>query len=225
MIECSQVQAALSARCDGEQTGVPDDIVDAHVSGCAECQAYAEKIELLCGALRFGSGGRVADVGTPPDLSEAILAGIEPQRRHIATTHAVGLAFSRVGLSILGCAYIGWAIILLGQTSHLATEDEQAASLLVDAAAVRLALAFGLFFATWRPSATSGLLPVYGALWAFSFGFATREVVLGFASTQDILGLFLLFISVLLMLSTWLHCIGFATISRAWKTVTAQPTA
>ena len=29
MIDCARVQAALSARLDGEDTGVPDDVVDA----------------------------------------------------------------------------------------------------------------------------------------------------------------------------------------------------
>ncbi|MDO4685256.1 MAG: zf-HC2 domain-containing protein [Corynebacterium sp.] len=223
MISCSQVQAALSARCDGERTGVPDDVVEAHLSGCAECRAYAEKVAALHEALRASGQSGQQMLGPAPDLSEAILAGIEPQRRKVAATHTLGLVFSRVGLGVVGFAYIGWAIMLLGKTGSIPADDEHTAGLLVDAAAVRLALAFGLLYASWRPTATSGLLPVYGALWAFSFGFATREVVLGFASTQDIFGLALLLVSVVVMLSTWLHCVGFATLHRAWQTVTAQP--
>ena len=43
MIDCARVQAALSARLDGEDKGVPDDVVDAHLSGCVECQAFFEQ--------------------------------------------------------------------------------------------------------------------------------------------------------------------------------------
>ncbi|WP_246118282.1 zf-HC2 domain-containing protein [Corynebacterium canis] len=215
------MQAALSARCDGERTGMPDDVIDAHVSGCPECQAFADNIERFSRSLRIGEARD--SIGAAPDLSAVILADVEPQRRRQATSHALGLAFSRIGLALAGLAYVGWAIVLLGRTGQIPLEDEQLSGLLVDAAAVRLALAFGLFFAAWRPKATSGLLPVYGALWAFTFGFATREVVLGLVSPQDAFGLVLLLASVVVMLSAWLHCVGFSAIGRAWRALTAQP--
>ncbi|MDO5076345.1 zf-HC2 domain-containing protein [Corynebacterium sp.] len=215
------MQDALSARCDGERTGMPDDVIDAHVSGCAECQAFANSLERVNRSLGIDAAGD--SIGAAPDLSAVILAGVEPQRRRQAKSYAVGLAFSRVGLGVLGLAYVGWAVALLGRTGQVLAEEEQLAGLLVDAAAVRLALAFGLLFAAWRPAATSGLLPVYGALWAFSFGFATREVVLGLLNFQDVLGLALLLVSVIVMLSTWLHNVGFSAFGRAWRALTAQP--
>jgi len=99
MIDCARVQAALSARLDGEDTGVPDDVVDAHLSGCVECQAFFEQAARLNRQLRLTE----VPVGDAvPDLSEMILAGVEPVRRRRAASRVLGLAPPRGGLIPVG---------------------------------------------------------------------------------------------------------------------------
>ncbi|MCK7638113.1 zf-HC2 domain-containing protein [Corynebacterium pygosceleis] len=229
MIDCVEVQRALSARLDGEPAGIDDDVVDAHVAACGECRAFLDSAAALNRQLKLSTASESGPM-VPPDLSASILAGIEPEMRRRAATRAFGLALSRVALVGLGVAYVIWAIVLLGSSAAVSAppadpliDTSVTAGLFVDAAAVRLALGVGLFFAAWRPRNAAGMLPVYGALWAFSFGFATREVVLGYASASDVFGLVLLLVSTLVLLWTWLSGFGLAAMGRAWRAVTAQP--
>ena len=148
MIDCARVQAALSARLDGEDTGVPDDVVDAHLSGCAECQAFIEQAARLNRQLRLTE----VPVGDAvPDLSEMILAGVEPVRRRRAASRVLGLALSRVMLILVGLGLVVWAYRLVvlstvGPGVELSDVDTSAVSgLLVDAAAIRRRLPAGCF--------------------------------------------------------------------------------
>ena len=217
MIDCARVQAALSARLDGEDTGVPDDVVDAHLSGCVECQAFFEQAARLNRQLRLTE----VPVGDAvPDLSEMILAGVEPVRRRRAASRVLGLALSRV----MVWAYRLVALSTVGPGVELSDVDTSAASgLLVDAAAIRLALACGLFFAAWRPQISAALMPVYGAFAAFSCGFATRDLVLGQMTAQGLAGLALLVASAAALLCAWLNSSGFGGFGRVWRSITAQP--
>ncbi|MEZ2122439.1 MULTISPECIES: zf-HC2 domain-containing protein [unclassified Corynebacterium] len=229
MIDCVEIQRALSSRLDGESAGIDDEVVDAHVAACGECRAFLNSAAALNRHLKLAAATG-SDPMVPPDLSASILAGIEPEMRRRAAAREFGLVVSRLILVLLGVAYVVWAIVLLSSSASVAavpvdplTDATVVAGLLVDAAAVRLSLAFGLFFAAWRPQSVSGMLPVYGALWAFSFGFAARDVVLGYASTSDIFGLVLLLVSALVLLWTWLSGFGLVAMGRAWRAATAQP--
>ena len=62
----------------------------------------------------------------------------------------------------------------------------------VDAAAIRMAFAVGMFWAAWRPRAAMGMTPVYGAAAMFSIGFATRDLVLGTLQFIDVAALALM---------------------------------
>ena len=226
MIDCARVQAALSARLDGEDTGVPDDVVDAHLSGCVECQAFFEQAARLNRQLRLTE----VPVGDAvPDLSEVILAGVEPVRRRRAASRVLGLALSRVMLILVGLGLVVWAYRLValstvGPGVGVSDVDTSAASgLLVDAAAIRLALACGLFFAAWRPQISAALMPVYGAFAAFSCGFATRDLVLGQMTAHGLVGLALLVASAAALLWAWLNSSGFGEFGRVWRSITAQP--
>ena len=109
MVECQQVQAALSARLDGEPSPLPDDVVDAHVAECAECQSFLDNAALLNRTLAF-SDTSVSDI---PDLSEEIMAGVAPVWRRQAASRLVSVAICRVVLVLLGVAWCGWAVALL----------------------------------------------------------------------------------------------------------------
>ncbi|AZA13116.1 zf-HC2 domain-containing protein [Corynebacterium choanae] len=266
MIDCDAVQVALSARLDGEPYQPHDDVLDAHVSGCAACREFLDQAahfkRLLAlqqwqqhhtdqsparagETLGAGAGEQAAfSPITPaamypaPDLSQAILAGVDEVARARASRATLWLALGRIGLLIIGCICVTWAVLILGSTVHTVegievvdparvdatTRGQLAASLLVDAAAVRLAMACGCWFTAWRPSLAFGVLTVVAPLTAFSFGFTTRDVVLGFAGSQDVAGLLLLLCTTILLGLVGMYAnSGHGVWRRWWRAANAQP--
>lgn len=233
MINCSEVQAALSARLDGEHTGVPDDVVDAHLSGCPHCQQFLDQAASFNRLMNFSGAGADSELDAP-DLSQLILAEVEPVRRRQALRFALLASTLRVLLAIFGLVYVGWAVALLTNVAALptsglptgtliSTEDPLLASLLFDAAAFRLALAFGLFFAAWRPQQSAGLFPVFGALFTFTIGFGVRDFILGYASAGDLWSLGLMALTAALVLASWLNTLQLGSVDRMMRSVTSAP--
>jgi predicted anti-sigma-YlaC factor YlaD len=66
-MECEACRTALSARLDGEESGVPAAEPAAHVAGCAECRDWLSAAERL---RRIVS---VAPAEPVPDLTDRIL--------------------------------------------------------------------------------------------------------------------------------------------------------
>ncbi|MFC5883466.1 zf-HC2 domain-containing protein [Kitasatospora sp. CM 4170] len=66
-MRCADFRTALSARLDGEPTGVPDRRLDKHVARCATCREWLERAERLRGAVPAAG----AD-GPPADWSAAL---------------------------------------------------------------------------------------------------------------------------------------------------------
>ncbi|MGP6175023.1 zf-HC2 domain-containing protein [Corynebacterium sp. A21] len=218
MLECEHVQAALSARLDGEPTGYPDDIIDAHLASCEECQAFYRQAIALNQQLLGGNTG----VDNAPDLSELILAGVEPEWRRRASSRALGLALTRILLVTLGIIYMIWSINILA-LSPVQVMDDGYADLLVETAALRLALGFGLFFAAWQPRLVVGMLPMVGALLTFSAGFAARDVVLGMVAGNQLGFLLLLLLTVAVLAWSWLNNYGLAAFRQTWDSLSAKP--
>lgn len=218
MLECEDVQAALSARLDGEPSGYPDDIIDAHRASCEECQVfYRQAIALNQQLLGSGTG---AD--TAPDLSDLILAGVEPEWRRRANSRALGLALTRILLVGIGIIYVIWAVSILAQSPAQVVDDGYA-DLLVETAALRLSLGFGLFSAAWQPRLVVGMLPMVGALWTFSAGFAARDVILGMASGEQLGFLLLLMFTVAVLAWSWFNNYGRAAFRQTWDSLSAKP--
>ena len=220
MIDHEKVQAALSARIDGEPSPLSDDIVDSHLAVCEDCQRFHDEALALSRRLRFiepDDGGM-----TPPaDLSEVIIAGVEPEWRRAASARTVGLAVSRVLLVIAGVLWVVWGIQLLGSAGGLNPvidgvsapgADPATASLLVDAAAVRFSFALGLFTVAWKPRLVSSLLVVLGALWTFLFGFLVRDFVLDTVESGQVMGLLLLLLTLLSLALAWLSHHGYVSV-------------
>src|SRR5438445_10927145 len=68
---CEDVRVAMSARLDGEDPGRPSELIDGHLSGCAECRAW------LAGAERLTSTVRAVPAQlTPPDLTDQIMVAV-----------------------------------------------------------------------------------------------------------------------------------------------------
>lgn len=232
MIDHDQVQAALSARIDGEPTPLDDDVIDAHLAGCARCRQFHDEALALSRRLRFidpADGGM-----TPPaDLSEVIMAGVEPEWRRTANARMVGLVVARLLLVIAGVLWVVWGMQMLNQAGGLnpvgvegvvfPDADPQTATLLVNAAAMRFSLALGLFTVAWKPRLVSPLLVVVGALWTFMFGFLVRDVVLDTVAAGQVMGLLLLFFTLIAMAWTWLSHHGYVVLRAGWRELGANP--
>ncbi|WP_081751491.1 zf-HC2 domain-containing protein [Corynebacterium vitaeruminis] len=223
VLSCEQVQAALSARLDGEDPGIDDDVLDAHVASCPDCQAFLERAAQLNRTLSLNGIG--SDMPGIPDLSEAILAGVEPEFRKQAANRALSASFARVLLAVLGVAWVVGAVATLGdaQSTGAVDIDPASQSLAVEAAAARCAMGFALFVAAWMPRLSAGTLPVFGAMWMFSFGFSVRDLFLASLSTPEVAHLVLLLASVLALAWTWVSTQGWAVLRNAWSSIKAEP--
>ncbi|MEJ5920024.1 MULTISPECIES: zf-HC2 domain-containing protein [unclassified Corynebacterium] len=255
-MDCERVRAALSARLDGETSGADDDVVDAHLDACQECQAWFEKAVSLNRSLLMGpasSSGLFSEVNSTPgavdlnldDLSERILSTVEPERRRRERAWLFMSGSARVVLVILGLLWVAWAIMSLvhasdiAQSVNAAYEDmfgfesasitstldpmAEGARLAVELAAIRLALAVGLFWASWRPQAAMGMMPVYGAIAMFSFGFGTRDMILGAFTVADASGMVLMILSAIALGMVWLGGFTPAAFAQAWRAASGDP--
>lgn len=209
-----------------------DDVVDAHVAGCQQCREFWENSLVLSRQLNFAEP---ADGGmSPPDLSAVIIAGVEPEWRRTANARAIGLVLARTLLILAGVAWVVWGVQLLGDAGGLTQisadgstlsvdSDPRTADLLVDAAAVRFAFAFGLFAVAWKPGVTSGVVPIMGALWMFKCGFLVRDMVLGTVNEGQVLGLGLLLLTLIALVWAWLNHHGFLLLRTGWRELGASP--
>ncbi|MFJ7217760.1 zf-HC2 domain-containing protein [Amycolatopsis sp. NPDC098790] len=161
-MNCSDSRESLSARIDGEEPAVAEDVLDRHLAGCPECRAWQGRATALRRAALVREAPRV------PDLTARILAEVpaprpRPWRLRVALG-LVALVQSGLGLAELLGADVGHAVH--GGPAHLGNES----------AAWNVAVGVGLLWAALRPSAAAGLLPALG-------GFV---VLLGIVSGVDL---------------------------------------
>jgi predicted anti-sigma-YlaC factor YlaD len=155
---CEDIRTALSARLDGEEPGLPDDLVDAHLAGCGSCQAWQDGARRVVSAVR----ARVE----PPDLTDSIMQAVEadPQvaaqrarlraaaeahgRRQILRVAVAAAAVVQLALALptLFSAFAGTAGIGLHASREMASFD--------------VAVAVGFLLAAYRPQRALSLVPV-----------------------------------------------------------------
>lgn len=221
MIDCASVQAALSARLDGEATGLPDDIIDAHLSGCEDCQAYLDSAASLNRQLTFT--GMDSPHLVAPDLSAQIFAELEPsaKQQHVVRT-STDLS-GRSLLVVLGIVFIVWAVIPIAHYASTPTPDEVYSAEIVDVAAFRLAFGFALFFAAWKPRLVAGMLPIFAAVTMFLLGFGIRDVLLLEATTQKVAAWLLHIAATGALAWVWLHSLGWSVVGKNVRSLGASP--
>lgn len=223
------VRAALSARLDGEPApaGIGDDTVDAHLSACPQCREWFVGASDLNRRLRMSvADSRPAgDTGGDAQALAASmvrLADETPKLSHGLRNRSLPLVLSRLAMAAIAVCYIAWSVWLLsgavggadpaeggGPGGAVANAgDPDLASLSVDAATVRFALAAGLLWGAARPRSAPGLLPVFLAMWGFGAGFATRDIVLGIMDgaldVGAVAGLLLHLAACIALVSVWL---------------------
>ncbi|KQB85996.1 zf-HC2 domain-containing protein [Corynebacterium lowii] len=215
MIAHEVIQAELSARLDGEAGHLDDDVVEAHLDQCAQCQEFYRRAARLQPML--------AAPGQAPgeDLTRAILTEVEPEWRRRSGSRMASLVIARIALVALALLHIVWAVRLLADTGGLLettgdgqvlspTADPALAHLLVQAAAVRLALAAALLLGAWLPRLLLGLLPFMGAWAMFSLGFGMRDFLLGETTRQQVLELLALVLTVAVAAWAWVGSGGWS---------------
>src|SRR5690242_11281066 len=106
---CEDVQAALSARLDGEDPGLSSEAVDGHVAGCATCSAWLAGVQ----ALTIGQ----AD---PPDLTDRIMAAVAPHvaRARVAAEERARRQVLRIAVAVAAVAQFALAVPTFLGTAH-----------------------------------------------------------------------------------------------------------
>jgi len=214
VVSHEEVQAALSARIDGEKAELDDAIVDAHVSGCAECRAFLDRSLALSESLSQPLSGDTDDAMAPPqDLSSAILAGVDNEWRRFARRREIGMAVGRLMLGAMAVVWVLWAVRLI-----LSGGEEP---VVASSASVRFGVALALGFTAWRPQQIPGVLLIVGTMFTFTVGFAVRDFVLG-TGAFELAGVLIPLMSLVALVWTWVADRGGA-LRRAWQLLDARP--
>jgi predicted anti-sigma-YlaC factor YlaD len=162
-MNCDQSRDAISARLDGEDPGVPPDVLDQHLAGCHRCRNFA----LDAGDVHRQV--RVRPAGAVPDLSAAILQAAprfpDPaEAQRAARPVGTPKARRRVAWLRYGLAVIGLTMFVLAVPSLVLHDSGSAIHLTRELSARVLAFAAGLLFAAWQPARSRGLLPMAAVL-------------------------------------------------------------
>lgn len=230
MLTHEQVQAAISARLDGENHGLDEDVVDAHIAECAECRAFQDKAARLSRSLSFVESAG-AGMDPPQDLSDFILGGVESEWQRTAGRRHAGVAMARISLVFIATICAVWAVAMVAQSSGMVpdsgdvlepTADPAGAAALIEGAALRLGLASGLFFAAWRPRLAPGLMPLTCTIFAFLCGFAMRDIALGSLVFDQVYALLVTGLATAALGWAWAADRGFS-LRGAWRVLGADP--
>ena len=148
------MREALSARLDGEETGVAAARLDSHVAACAGCAAWLAHAEQVTRAVRLQpiqvpdlTAAVLAAVATDPGAAGRSAAG-DPAHRSRRTV-------LRVALAVAAVVQVALALpVLAGEHLHLGREI----------ASFEVAMAVGFALAAWRPERARGFVPVAAVL-------------------------------------------------------------
>jgi predicted anti-sigma-YlaC factor YlaD len=148
-VRCDDARLGLSARLDGEDPGVPDAVLDAHVEICSACEAWLDRAAAVSRRLRL----KVSEPTT--DLAPAVVERVGDP----AVMSRPSRPLARVGLGLTALLQLALSLpaLLMGQEDagvHVARE----------LGVMDVALAIGVLAAAWRPWRAAGMLPVVAAL-------------------------------------------------------------
>ncbi len=142
-VECDRAHEAISALIDGEEPGLPEDVLDAHLAGCAACRAWLQAAHEVT---------RRARIGAPfldRDLTSSVLAAIPaaapPKRRRRVT--------QRAGLTVAALAQLAITVPLL----ILGHDHEAGVHAAHELGSFDLALAITFAVGAIRPALSAGL--------------------------------------------------------------------
>jgi predicted anti-sigma-YlaC factor YlaD len=165
-MDCSSFRDAISARLDGEEAGLPDEGVDAHLAHCADCRGWAAAAGAL--DLVVGRAPR-PDVRLDPALLAALVGPPEGVRRGLFTTREWRIMLGVIAAALFVVVWPG-AFLNEGHASvHIAHQ----------LTAWDMGLAAGLLVAALFPARAWGMLPLACVLVACMIGASVLDALSG----------------------------------------------
>ena len=141
-MQCDRFREALSARIDGEDTGLPDGALEAHLEACAGCRAWQQRAHAVTRRARLGGSFLGHDL-TPLVLAAAPTAAIG-RRRELSR---------RAGLAAVAAAQLAVSVPLL----LLGHDHDAGAHAAHELGSFDLALAIAFAVGAIRPALAAGL--------------------------------------------------------------------
>ncbi len=167
-MRCTLFREAFSARLDGEEVGPAVHELDAHLAGCAECQAWARAAGALAQVVSHAPRDHVP---LDPAMLASLTAPVGESRTGFLATSEWRIVLALIGIAQL---VVAWPGLLLhdGHASvHLAHE----------LTAWDIGLAFGFLVAAVRPARAWGMLPLTVVLVACMVVTSTVDTLSGHA--------------------------------------------
>jgi predicted anti-sigma-YlaC factor YlaD len=142
-MDCDSIRVAISASLDGEDVGVPDEVVRAHLDGCEACRAWQERAHALTRRARLG--GHVLD----HDLAPRVLAALPVNPPRTRTRKA----WLRAALAVVAVAQLAITVPLL----LLGHDHDAGAHAAHELGSFDLALTIAFVVGAVRPKLSAGL--------------------------------------------------------------------
>lgn len=164
-VGCERWREALSAAADGEDVGLDQRLVDAHVARCPGCQAFRAQLE------QFGPGAgfRIRAAEPMRDLRHDIVKQVTDADR------AASWGAARVALAVVVIEIVVLALPELVLGGDTGTDAHDARHL----GAFSIAYAVALLMVVWRPARARTILPVATVLSGALFITAVIDIAEG----------------------------------------------
>jgi predicted anti-sigma-YlaC factor YlaD len=169
-MECDRAREAISARIDGEDPGVPDGALEAHLAGCQACLDWEQRAHVITRRARLG--GAFLD----RDLTGRVLAAIPPApaRRRMRLALRVALL-----AAALGQLAVTVPLLIMGH------DHDAGAHAAHELGSFDLALAIAFAVGAIRPALSAGLAWTCGIAAAGLAGTAIADLLGGQAIGAD----------------------------------------
>jgi len=163
-VECDRAREAISARIDGEDPGLPGDVLEAHLAGCAACRSWRQAAHEVTRRTRIG--GPFLD----HDLTDSVLSAVPA-----APSGRCRVVTQRAGLAVVALVQLGVTIPLL----ILGHDHDAGVHAAHELGSFDLALAIAFAVGAIRPALSAGLAWPCGVAAAGLAGTAIADLVSG----------------------------------------------
>jgi predicted anti-sigma-YlaC factor YlaD len=141
-MQCDRFREAISARIDGEDLGLPEGAVDAHLRDCGDCRAWRQRAHVVTRRARLG--GLYLDHDLSPWLLAAVPAADTGRRRRFTRRAALAaVAAAQLAITV--------PLLLLGHDHGARTHAAH------ELGSFDLALAIAFAVGALRPALAAGL--------------------------------------------------------------------
>jgi predicted anti-sigma-YlaC factor YlaD len=146
-MDCDRAREAISARIDGEDPGLPGNVIETHLASCAECRDWQQRAHEVTRRARLG-GPFLAH-----DLTAQVLAAVGPVRAGKRQARPGRSVAQRAGLAVTALAQLAITVplLILGHDHGAGTHSAH------ELGSFDLALAIAFAVGAIRPALSAGL--------------------------------------------------------------------